>query len=119
MAEPWFEANTFGSWFGILAGGVGGTLGGVLGALGGTLAPRGRGRKLVLGGMILFVALGLLSLGFGVVALALGQPWGIWCGPMLSGVIVSVVCGGLIPVFQYCYRQAEERRLQAETLRRA
>ena len=51
-SEPWFNEVVFGTWFGSLAGGVGGSLLGCLGALGGFLIPRGRGRPLIMRGSI-------------------------------------------------------------------
>ena len=119
MPEPWFEPNHFGAWYGALVGGVGGSLGGVLGALTGTLAPRGIGRPWVLGTMYFFVAAGVAQLLFGAYAWIAGQPWGIWYGPILCGVIFTAVIGGLIPVVRQRYRQAEDRRLEAEGLRNA
>jgi hypothetical protein len=117
MATPWFDENVFGAWFGAIAGGGGGMLAGLIGAAAGVLAPRGKGRALVLGGMAALVVLGLAFLALGLVALAAGQPFGIWFGPVLVGVVFTVVCGSLIPVVRGAYARAEERRLQAEALR--
>jgi hypothetical protein len=117
MAEPWIEPNHFGAWYGTIAGEVGGTLGGLLGALSGTLAPRGMGRSWILGFMYVFVAAGIAQLLFGIYALLVGQPYGIWYGPMMCGTVYAVVVGSLIPVVWKRYRQAEERRLDAEALR--
>ncbi len=119
MSEPWFEPNTFGALFGAIVGGVGGTFAGLVGALAGVLAPRGKGRRLVLGLMEWFVALGVALLIFGLVALVCGQPFGIWYGPVLSGVLSIAVMGGLIPMVRARYRQAEQRKLDAEGLRRS
>lgn len=119
MAQPWFEPNQFGAWYGSIAGGVGGTLGGILGASFGTLGPRGIGRTFILGSMYFFVLLGIAQLIFGVYAIIVGQPWGIWYGPVLCGAIFSIVMGPLIPFARSSYRQAEERRLEAEALRKS
>ena len=117
MADPWFDPNTFGAWFGAIAGGVGGTLGGCLGAAAGVLAPRGKGRSFILGAMYTFVLVGLVSLAVGVVALVMGQPYGIWYGPLLCGVIFVAVMGSLIPVVMRRYSEAEQRRMDAESIR--
>jgi hypothetical protein len=118
MAEPWFsDPNMFGAWFGSIVGGVGGTLAGLLGAAAGTLAPRGKGRAWVLGGMTVFAGLGVLLLGVGLVALFSGQPYGIWYPFTLCGAIFAGVCGSLVPVVRRVYDQAEERRMNAEALR--
>lgn len=117
MSEPWYDPNMFGALFGSIVGGGGGSLAGILGALAGTLAPRGIGRPWILGAMWCFVAVGIALFGLGLYALLMGQPFGIWYGPLLSGVIFTIVVGCLIPVVRMRYRQAEERRLQAEGLR--
>jgi hypothetical protein len=118
MAAPWFDENVFGTWFGVIAGGGGGLLAGLVGAAAGVLAPRGKARGLVLGGMAALVALGLAFLALGLVALVGGQPYGIWYGPVLVGAIFTAVFAPLIPVARRAYTLAEERRLQAEALRR-
>jgi hypothetical protein len=118
MATPWFEPNTFGAWYGAMAGGVGGSLVGLWGALAGTLAPRGKGRGLVLGGFGVFFVCGLASLGLGVAALASGQPYGIWYPPLMVGIVLSGVIGGLLPAVRKRYAEAEARRLEAEGIRR-
>ena len=117
MNEPWWDVNTFGALYGSIAGGGLGTLGGLWGALGGVLAPKGKGRAVVLGlGWLLF-AVGVSQLAFGLYALAAGQPYGIWYGPCLTGVIIPVVVGSLIPVVRKRYAEAEDRRMQAEGFR--
>ncbi|MHB1037185.1 MAG: hypothetical protein ACYC35_24510 [Pirellulales bacterium] len=117
MAEPWFDPNTFGAWFGGLVGGVGGTLGGLLGALTGAWAPRGKGRCFILSAMAAFMVLGLVLAVTGVVALAVGQPYAIWSPCLAAGVIFDVVFGSLVPTVLHRYREAEDRRISAESIR--
>jgi hypothetical protein len=118
MSEPWFDPNAFGAWYGSIAGGVGGTLIGMLGGIaGGVLIPRGKGKAFVLGAMALFTVLGAMSLLVGVVALLVGQPYGIWFPLCLVGVIYAGVCGPLIPTIKRRYRQAEELRMEAASIR--
>ena len=118
MTAPWFNEALFGAWFGILVGGVGGSLGGVLGAVAGTLAPQGKGRAWVIGGMRAFTAFGLLLAAFGLVALLCGQPFFIWFFPLFCGCDIALLFHLLTPVVRQRYAEAEERRLEAEALRR-
>ena len=117
MEQPWFNPNLFGTYFGVIAGGGFGILGGTLGTLAGILGPRGKGRRLVLGAMAALVGLSVVSFGFGLVALLFGQPYGIWFGPLLLGIILGVVEGTLIQVVRRRYDEAEQRRLEAEGIR--
>jgi hypothetical protein len=96
---------------------VGGSLGGLLGTLIGVLAPKGKGRAFVLGAMWFFILLGVGSVGLGLYALAVGQPYAIWFGPILTGVIPVLVMGSLLAVVRIRYREAEERHLQSEGFR--
>lgn len=119
MVEPWFDPNTFGAWFGAIVGGGIGICGGLLGALAGTLAPRGKAKGLILGAWYALIGLGAVMLCFGIYALAVGQPRGIWYGPILCGGIVVVTMGALLPVIRMRYREAEQRRIDADSVRMA
>ena len=119
MAEPWFDPNTFGTWYGAIGGGLGGSLVGCFGGLAGYLAPRGKGRRFVLTAFVVFLILGVVQLTAGLAALACRQPFGIWYPMLLCGLIMSCVIGPLIPVIRKCYVQAEARRLDAEAIRRS
>ena len=117
MTEPWFDEITFGTMWGSIVGGGGGSLCGLWGGLVGWLAPQGKGRAWLLGAGWVFFGLGVLSLAFGLYALAAGQPYGIWYPLCLTGVLFTVLLGCLMPVARKRYAEAEERRLQAETFR--
>ncbi len=112
MSEPWFNANYY-AW---IPGTLLGVLGGLWGGLVGTLAPLGKGKPLVLGSLVLLLAACAGCLILGAVALATGQPYGVWYGLLLPGVIGSVVLGSLSRVAIMAYRQAELRRIQARDL---
>jgi len=117
MAEPWFDENMFGALFGAIGGGLGGTLIGLWGATVGACAPRGKGREWIIPIGWSFLALGVVTLGFGLYALLLGQPYGIWFGPTLAGALaISLMCA-IMPNVYRRYAEAEARKLQAEQFR--
>jgi hypothetical protein len=118
MAEPWFDPLQFGILVGAYGGGGLGGLCGLWGAMAGLLAPYGKGRTFVIGFGWLILVVGIAALIFGVVALMAGQPWAIWYGPVLVGVITVPLIGSLLPMLRMRYRQADERKMQAEDFRR-
>ncbi len=112
MSEPWFDANLY-AW---IPGTSVGIMGGILGSLVGTLAPRGKAKNLVLGLHTLAIVVSAILLVFGVVAFVQGQPYGVWYGLGLPGVLGIAVFGVLFPVVSKRYREAEARRLAAHDL---
>jgi MFS family permease len=114
----WWTTQT-GTLIGALGGGGLGALGGMLGACAGVLAPRGRGRAFVLGSMMAMAALGLVLLIAGIVAVVGGQPHHVYYPLLLIGAVLTLVIGPLIPVVRLRYAQAEQRRLEAQSLRHA
>jgi MFS family permease len=112
MSDPWFNENLY-SW---IPGTALGVLGGLWGGLIGTLAPRGRARGLVLGGMWALLIASAVLLALGLIALWTGQPYGVWYGLGLAGAIGLVVIGVNMPNVYRVYRAAEERKLAARDL---
>src|SRR5688500_3527230 len=113
MNEPWFDAARY-AW---LPGALLGCLAGVWGTLVGVCAPRGKARALVFGLGAALVAASASLLAAGIVALVQGQPYGIWYGLGLGGLVGTIVVGSLLPVARGAYRQAEERRMHAQDFR--
>jgi hypothetical protein len=107
MNEPWFDPNQY-SW---IPGTVLGVFGGLLGGVAGVLAPKGRAKGFVLGLWVVSLAASALLLIAGIVALAFGQPYGVWYGLLLPGVLGLSVLGGLLRVVVQRYQEAERRRL--------
>ena len=70
-----------------------------------------------LGGMFMFVIIGLILSGIGLFALISGQPYGIWYPILMVGLMFSIIPGALIPVIRKNYQQAENRRIAAESIR--
>ena len=118
LADAWWSTQQT-VWIGALGGSALGIMGGLIGTLAGIFAPRGKGRALILGlmGVVFIVCVGILILG--VVALILVQPYAVWYPCLLIGFIGTVVVGSLIPVVHMAYRQAEQRQLDAQSLRGA
>ncbi len=117
MAEPWFDPNTFGALFGSIVGGGGGTLCGLWGAAAGACAQRGVGRAWVIGSGWVIALTGAAMTGFGLFALASGQPFHIWFWPFQVGTIFALVMGMVVPAVGRAYVAAEQRRLAAEEVR--
>lgn len=112
MTEPWFDPNRYAWVFGAALGMVGG----MLGALAGSLAPRGKAKPLVMGLFAVSLVACAAMLAAGVVALVQRQPYGVWYGLLLPGALGLIVLGGLMPVVQARYREAEQRRLSARDI---
>jgi hypothetical protein len=112
MTEPWFNPNLY-AW---IPGTLLGVAGGIEGTLAGLLVPRGKCRTLVIGVHFVILAICCLLLGVGVVALATGQPWGIWYGLGVPGLFGLIIFGPLTWLVRQGYAQAELRKSMAEDL---
>ena len=112
MTQPWFDENMY-AW---IPGTALGCLGGLWGGVVGTLAPRGRARGFVLGFTWALLLGSAVLLGLGVVALASGQPYGVWYGLGLPGLIGLMVIGANTFTVYSVYRAAEARKLAARDL---
>jgi len=109
VTEPWFNPNLYS----FIPGTLLGIAGGGLGALAGALAPRGRARTLVIGAFVTGIVVSLALFVAALVALVTGQPYGVWYGLGLPGLLGTAVLGGLLPVVLARYREAETRRIGA------
>lgn len=112
MAEPWFDPNLY-AW---IPGTLLGVLGGLWGSLLGVLGPRGKAKGLVLGSLVFLLGCSSALFVLGVVALLGKQPYGVWYGLLLAGVIGLFVLGPLSFVAVMTYRQAENRKMRAADL---
>ncbi len=112
MNEPWFNPNLY-AW---IPGTLLGVLGGLWGSLVGVLAPQGKAKPFVLGSLVLLLAACAACLTLGVLAILEHQPYGVWYGLLLPGVIGLGVLGPLTPVALMRYREAENRKMQARDL---
>ena len=65
------------------------------------------------------ILIGVVLLAVAGVALVQSQPYHVWYPFGLMGLIMTSVMGGLFPVVRARYRQADERKMEAESLRRS
>ena len=112
MTQAWFDPNVY-AW---IPGTIYGTATGVLGAVVGWLAWHGRARSFVLTTWKALWAVALALLAVGLYALVKGQPWGIWYGFLLPGVIGATAVGANFFTILKRYRDAEQRRFAARDL---
>lgn len=114
---PWFTDQELG-WAGAIFGTSLGILGGVYGGLCAYLVPRAKGRRLIEFVGWLGASIGGAALMFGFIALAKGQPFGVWW----LGINIGIVCTPLFTIFNLwlvprIYGEAEARRLGAAQIR--
>ena len=110
--QPWFDANHY-AW---IPGTVYGVVAAVFAVLVAWLVPRGKAKALVLGAWSTLWAAGMILLVMGLIALRIGQPWGVWYALLLPGAIGTTVVGANSLVIMKRYREVEERRLAAKDL---
>jgi len=102
---PW-SARTVG-----IVGGIGGALIGCLGTLIEWLASHGKARRFVINAVRVLIGIGVaFSIG-GLVAVALRQPYGVWYGFLLIGVLLVVIFPLRLRRYQDRYREFELRRM--------
>jgi uncharacterized membrane-anchored protein len=89
---------------------------GLWGAVVGTLAGMGKGKRFVLGSYWVMFVISLVMLVAGVVAFLAGQPYGVWYGLGLAGLIGTMVLGANGYTIYAVYRRAEQRKMCAENL---
>jgi len=94
----------------VVAAGIWGAL---FGCLAGSLVPRGKGRKLLTRMCIISIAVGIISLSFGILALCLGQSYYVWLPFTLFGIIFVFVFSCCFPAIKKQYEQFEQRKMQA------
>lgn len=113
MNEPWIS-NT--GMIGGILGSAMGILGGVVGSLAGFFIPKGKAKKLVLGVDIFAFTLSGILLAVGIIAYLSGQPYDVWYGFGLCGLIGTPLFGMFFFVFRMEYRKAELRKSMSEDL---
>jgi hypothetical protein len=89
---------------------------GLYGGLVGILAWQGKAKALVIGGFWLFLGISVVMLVTGVIAFFSGQPYGVWYGLGLGGLIGTIVLGANGFTIFNAYRRADARKLEAANL---
>ncbi len=112
MIEPWFDLTY--SW---VPGPIMGLMGAILGTLAGTLAPRGVGRNLVMRVWLFSIFLSVLMLLLAILAKVLGQPYHVWYGLGLPGLIGTLVFIPNYFVLRNRYIQFEMRKIDAASIK--
>ncbi len=103
-------------WSDRMAGWVGGIGGGLIGCVGSWMewcARRGRSRGFVLWASKVFIIFGIASIAVGVAAVALHQPYGVWYGLLLVGLLCVGIFAVRLRGYQARYRELELRRMAA------
>ena len=113
MNEPWISNPGM---VGGILGSTMGILGGIIGTLASVFIPKGKAKKLVLGVDTFAFVLSFISLIVGITAYLSGQPYGVWYGFGLGGLIGTPLFGMLFFVFRMEYRKAELRKSMSEDL---
>ena len=113
MNEPWIS-NT--GMVGGILGSMIGILGGIVGTLAGGFVPRGKAKRLTLGVNTFAFVLSFTSLVVGIIAYLSGQPYGVWYGFGLCGLLGTVGFGSGFWVILKRARDAELRKSMSEDL---
>lgn len=113
MNEPWLSNPGM---VGGIFGSIMGILGGIIGTLAGVFVPRGKAKKLTLGVNTFAFVLSFISLVVGIIAYLSGQPYGVWYGFGLCGLLGTSGFGSSFWVILKRAREAELRKSMSEDL---
>ena len=112
MTTEWFDPNRY-AW---VPGTAYAVLAVLMAGLAGYFAPKGRARQFIVRAWLALWGVAVALLAAGLVAQVEGQPWAIWYGLELPGVVGTLVVGLNTMVILKTYRQVEQRRLAAKDL---
>ena len=104
----WFDDRTAG-----LLGAVLGSSLGIWGAMIGFLASRGKARLFAIASANVILVVGIVTLVFGGVAAALGQPYSVYYTLLLIGALVVIIIGLLRRNLAKVYEAAELKRMRS------
>ncbi len=109
MFELWYDPAMYG-W---IPGTVYGTTLGIIGGISGTCASSGKAKSLVFSLLYSYVAIAVLLLITGGIALVCSQPYGIWYGLLLPGFLGVIIIPAIIPNVRTRYKFAENRKMES------
>ena len=112
MNNAWFNPNLYG-W---IPGTFIGVMAGLEGALIGVLASRGKAKKFILAFHFSIIGISLLLLISGIIALISKQPYGVWYGLSLAGMLGTIILGSLTPVVLRKFKDAEMRKTMSQDI---
>ncbi|MCD4820310.1 MAG: hypothetical protein K8S23_16655 [Candidatus Cloacimonetes bacterium] len=112
MNNAWFNPMLYG-W---IPGTFIGVMGGVEGVLIGILASKGKAKKFIFTFHFSLIGISLLLLISGIIALISKQPYGVWYGLSLAGMIGTIVLGSLTPVVLRRFKEAEMRKTMSQDI---
>lgn len=116
--QPWWNNQTAGM-IGGFAGAALGLWGAMFGITAGLLVPKGKGKTAIRILVYPMIAVALVALGIGIVAITKDQPRSVWYPLVLLGGILIIQLGWMIPLLELTLRKIERKRLEAEELRRS
>jgi hypothetical protein len=108
--EWWGEQSA--GWMGSILGFFGGLFG-IGGGIAGMLASRGKGRSFANFLLSTMIAVGVILLLAGIVALSDSQPYHVYYPLLLGGILFSLCVIFIFPVMHRQYAQSELRRIQS------
>lgn len=115
--HPWWTDQQAGL-IGAIGGSAIGLFGGIYGTVAGICGPRGKCKTLVFAMTYVAIVVGWSLVGLGIIALTQHQPYAVWYPLLLGGGMDGVLFTAFFFMVKARYREAENRRLDAEQLRR-
>ena len=116
--RPWWNDQTAGM-IGGFAGTALGLWGAMFGVTAGIMVPKGKGKRAIRILVYPMIAVALVALAVGIVAITKDQPRSVWYPLLLLGGILIIQLAWMIPLLEFTLRKIEKRKLEAEELRRS
>jgi len=112
MNNAWFDPILYG-W---IPGTFIGIMGGLEGLFLGVLASKGKAKKFIFSFHFSVICISAILLIAGIIALISKQPYGVWYGLSLGGLIGLIVFGSLTPLIFRRFKDAEMRKTLSQDI---